>query len=64
MYKKKGNRTLTSSSAFNICSRPVSALLNTAFFIKFDKKLSKYESNENCQLKSHFSTVENSLKFY
>ena len=61
---KQGNRTLASSSALNISQfeRPVLHLSNLAIFIKFDKKLSKHESNENCQSKSHFSTLGNSLK--
>ena len=70
VYQKKGNRTLTSRSALNILSteliispfeRLVFQLLNVAIFIKFDKKLSKCGSNENCQSKSNFSTFGNSL---
>ena len=28
------------------------------FFVKFEGRLSKYDSNENCQSKSHISTSE------
>ena len=31
---------------------------NATIFVKFEERLNKYESNENCRLKSHISTSE------
>ena len=62
MYHKKGNQTLEGSSALNIQStkktlsqseKPGFSLLNITVFIRFEEKVSKYESNENCLPKLH-----------
>ena len=37
-------------------------LLIATVIVTFEKKLSKYERDKNCQSKSHFSTVGNLLK--
>ena len=45
-------------SFFTQSERLAFSFSNVTILVKFEERLSKYESNENCRSKSHISTSE------